>query len=163
MTQRWGIFLMNFCFIFYDPQSGPGWLFTLNLGFRGTLSWARLRPGETRIFRLSADWSEREKRRWDESLSVIEDLKFPVGWSHRSLGLFYENFNILEPGGGNWGFQKLGSADKCAIITSCDSSEQSYLSTFIILAAQSRGSFQSHCLRLNTVFKVRNWKSKNFN
>ena len=50
---------------------------------------------------------EANERRWDESLSVIEDLKFPVGWSHHSLGLFYENFNILEPGEGNWGFQKL--------------------------------------------------------
>ena len=76
---------------FMTTGLGPMWLFTLNLGFRGTLSWARIRPGETRIFRLSADWSERELRlrRWDESLSVIEDLKFPpVGWSHHSPGYF---------------------------------------------------------------------------
>lgn len=71
---RWGIFLMNFCFIFYDPQSGPGRLFTLNLGFRGTLSWASLRPGETRIFRLSADWSEREEMRW----KFVGDRRFKV-------------------------------------------------------------------------------------
>ncbi len=162
MTQRWGIFLMNFCFIFYDPQSGPGWLFTLNLGFRGTLSWARIRPGETRIFRLSADWSEAEEMRWKfvgdrrfkVSCRLVPSLSWFILWKLQYFG---------ARRGGNWGFQKLGWADKCAIITSCDSSEQSYLSTFIILAAQSRGSFQSHCLRLNTVFKVRNWKSKNFN
>ena len=152
----------EFLFYFLWPSVGSRAIVYIKLGFPRDPELSEAPTGRKLGFSGSR-LIEAKLRRWDESLSVIEDLKFPVGWSHRSLGLFYENFNILEPGGGNWGFQKLGWADKCAIITSCDSSEQSYLSTFIILAAQSRGSFQSHCLRLNTVFKVRNWKSKNFN
>ena len=50
--------------------------------------------------------TEREEMRW----KFVGDRRFKVSCRllvPSLLGLFYENFNIFEPRGGNWGFQKL--------------------------------------------------------
>ena len=96
---------------FMTTGLGPMWLFTLNLGFRGTLSpvWAEGRRN-WEIFQalgwLKRTRAEAEEMRW----KFVGDRRFKVS-SCRLVpslsGLFYENFNILEPRGGNWGFQKL--------------------------------------------------------